>query len=101
VKIFISNTAISDFESIKEYYEEAGIPHIGRQFVVSIIDHIHTLRDNLDIGRMVPEFDEPKIRELIHSPFRVVCLREQNSIHVVRVWRSERQLDLPETENSM
>ncbi len=98
MKIFITNSAISDFESIKEYYEEEGIPHIDKQFVSSIIDRIYTLRDNPDIGRMVPEFDEPKIRELIHSPFRVVYLREQWSIHVVRVWHSERKLILPETE---
>jgi len=98
VNIFISDSAISDFESIKEYYEEEGVPHVGKQFVSSIIDHIYTLRDNPDIGRMVPEFDEARIRELIHSPFRVVYLREQRSIHVVRVWRSERKLILPETE---
>ncbi len=98
MKIFISNSAMSDFEDIKEFYEEEGVPHAGKQFVSSIIDHIQTLRDNPDIGRMVPEFGEAKIRELIHSPFRIVYLREQRSIHVIRVWRSERKLILPETE---
>lgn len=98
MKIFISDSAIRDFEGIKEYYEEEGVPHVGKQFISSIIDHIRTLRDNPDIGRMVPEFGEPKIRELLHAPFRVVYLREQRSIHVVRVWRSERELVLPEAE---
>jgi len=98
VKIFISNSAVSDFEGIKDFCDKEGVSHIGKQFVSSIINHIHTLRDHPDIGRRVPEFDEPKIRELIHSPFRVVYLREQRSIHVVRVWRSERELILPETE---
>ena len=98
MKIFISNSAINDLESIKEYYKDEGVPHIGEQFVVSIIDHIQTLRDNPDIGRMVPEFDEVKIRELIHPPFRIVYLRESISIHVIRVWRSERLLTLPESE---
>ncbi len=65
--------------------EEAGVPHVGKQFVSSIIDHIQTLRENPDIGRMVPEFDEPKIRKLIHSPFRIIYLREKSSIHVVRL----------------
>jgi len=98
VKIFISKSAIGGFEGIREYYKEEGVPHVGKQFVSSIINHIHTLSDNPDIGRMVPEFDEPRIRELIHSPFRVVYLKEQRSIHVVRVWRSERKLILPENE---
>ena len=98
MKIYVSNSAYSDFESIKEYYEEEGVPHIGKQFISAIIEHVQTLVDNPDIGRVVPEFGEERIRELIHSPFRVVYLREQDSIHVIRVWRSERLLKLPENE---
>ena len=85
-------------ESIKEYYESEGVPHIGEQYVVSIIDHIQILSDNPGIGRKVPEFDAEKIRELIHSPFRIVYLREKNSIHIIRVWRSERLLVLSENK---
>jgi plasmid stabilization system protein ParE len=96
VKVFISGSAFSDLESIKEHYKEEGVLYIGEQYVVSIINHIQTLSDNPDIGRTVPEFDEEKIRELIHPPFRIVYLREKNSIHVIRVWRSERLLVLPE-----
>ncbi len=92
----ISSSAFSDLENIKEHYEEEGVPHIGEQYVVSIIDHIQALSDNPDIGRKVPEFDEEKIRELIHSPFRIVYLRERNLIHIIRVWRSEGLLVLPE-----
>jgi plasmid stabilization system protein ParE len=96
VKVCISSSAFSDLENIKEYYKDEGVPYIGEQYVVSIIDHIQTLSDNPDIGRTVPEFDEEKIRELIHPPFRIVYLREKNSIHIIRVWRSERLLVLPE-----
>ena len=96
MKIYISSSAFSDLESIKEHYKEEGVLYIGEQYVISIIDHIQTLSDNPDIGRIVPEFDEEKIRELIHSPFRIVYLREKNSIHIIRVWRSERLLVLPE-----
>ncbi len=63
-----------------------------------IVEHIGTLSDNPDIGRMVPEFEDKKIRELIHPPFRIVYLRESNSIHVVRIWRSERLIVLPGSE---
>ncbi|MBN4081984.1 MAG: addiction module toxin RelE [Gammaproteobacteria bacterium] len=98
MKIFVSNAAYGDLEGIKEYYEEEGVPHIGKQFITSIIEHVQTLVDNPDIGRVVPEFGEEGIRELIHSPFRIVYLRGQDSIHVIRVWRSERLLKLPENE---
>ncbi len=98
MKIYVSNSAYSDLESIKEYYEEEGVPNIGKQFISAIIEHIQTLIDNPDIGRVVPEFGEERIRELIHSPFRVVYLRDKKSIHVIRVWRSERLLKLPENK---
>ena len=96
MQIFISSSAFSDLESIKEHYKKEGVLYIGEQYVISIIDPIQTLSDNPDIGRIVPEFDEEKITELIHSPFRIVYLREKNSIHIIRVWRSESLLVLPE-----
>jgi len=74
VKTFISSSAFSDLEDIKKHYKKEGIPYIGEQYVVSIIDHIKTLDDNPDIGRKVPEFNQKKIRELIHPPFRIVYL---------------------------
>jgi len=96
VKILISKSAFSDFEDIKGYYKDEGVPEVGLKIVTPIIEHIQTLKENPEIGRVVPEFGETKIRELIHPPFRVVYLREQHSIHIVRVWRSERLLELPE-----
>ncbi len=45
---------------------------------------------------MLSGLSEEKIRELIHPPFRVVYLREFDSIHLIRVWRSERILRLPD-----
>ncbi len=97
MKILISDSAYADLESIIEYYTEMGVPHIGAQFIASIIEHIETIPANPDIGRKVPEFNTDKIRELIHSPFRVVYLREEKLIHVVRVWRSERLLKQEDT----
>ncbi|HIJ23657.1 MAG: type II toxin-antitoxin system RelE/ParE family toxin [Gammaproteobacteria bacterium] len=94
MKIFVANSAYSDLEDIKEYYIKEGVAHIGKQFIEAIIEHVQILADNPDIGRVVPEFGEEQIRELIHSPFRVVYLKEPNSIHIIRVWRSERMLRL-------
>lgn len=99
MKISISDSAFRDLEGIKKYYEEKQAPHIGEGFVVKIIEHIETLADNPEIGRTVPEFNSPKIRELIHSPFRIVSVKENDSIHVVRIWRSERLIKLPDSSN--
>jgi hypothetical protein len=49
-------------------------------------------------GRIVPEFNLEQIRELIHAPFRLFCLRQAHEVVLIRVWRSERQLALPDSE---
>lgn len=46
------------------------------------------------MGRMVPEFGQPFLRELIQPPFRIVYRRDKGRVRVVRVWRSERLLQL-------
>ncbi|MBV1914410.1 MAG: type II toxin-antitoxin system RelE/ParE family toxin [Pseudomonadales bacterium] len=98
MKLFVAQSAYSDLEEIRKYYEGEGVPHVGTQFLSAIIGRIEGLKDNPDIGRVVPEFGEERIRELIHSPFRIVYLREVNSIHVIRIWRSERLLKMPDNE---
>ena len=96
MKISFSDSAVNDLEGIKEYYLEQEIPKIGQDFVIAIFKHVETLIDHPDIGRIVPEFNEEHIRELIHPPFRIVYLRDNVSIQIIRVWRSERLLNLPE-----
>jgi len=95
MKIGVSNSAFNDLETVIDYYAQEGVPDIGRQFAENIIEHIQVLSDHPDMGRVVPEFQSNDIREIIHGPFRVVYLREEKSITVIRVWRSERLLVLP------
>ena len=97
MKILISDSAFNDLEAIKGHYLEEGVPQIGIVFVIEMIKHIETLPTNPEIGRKVPEFNEKNIRELIHPPFRIVYLNEESTIHVIRVWRSERLLNLVDT----
>ncbi|MGR9015135.1 MAG: type II toxin-antitoxin system RelE/ParE family toxin [Gammaproteobacteria bacterium] len=71
-------------------------PNIDDKFVDEIIAHAEVLKDYPEIGRIVPEFDEPKIRERIPPPFRIVYWLYNQAIHVIRIWRSERLLQLPD-----
>ena len=96
MNILFSESAFEDLENIKEYYLDLGAPEIGENFIIAILKHIETLTDHPDIGRVVPEFNEKHIRELIHPPFRVVYLRSKALINIVRIWRSERLLSLSE-----
>jgi len=87
-----------DLENIIEYYREQEIPMVGTEMVNAIIKHFQVLIKHPDIGRKVPEFYEDFIREIIHPPFRIVYIREPKTVQIIRVWRSERILKLPDSE---
>ena len=95
MKVQIFPSAFADLQDILNWYESQSAPEVGRQLVTEIFERIETLSDHPDIGRVVPEYSAANIRELIHPPFRVIYLKEESLIAVVRVWRSERILQLP------
>jgi len=95
VKVRLTDSAINDLRELLLYYEEQLVPQVGQRFVTEILDRIEILIENPDIGRVVPEFSTDNIRELIQKPFRVVYFRESSTISIIRVWRSERILELP------
>lgn len=98
MELRIAQSALEDLQAIQEYYIEQDVPHIGNEYVAAILRHSGRLKHHPEAGRVVPEFNLDHIRELIHSPFRVVYLRQATQVVVIRVWRSERQLELPENE---
>lgn len=98
MELRIAQSALQDLQAIQQYYTEQDVPHIGDGFVAAILQHCEMLQHHPDAGRVVPEFDLEHIRELIHAPFRVVYLNQATEVVLIRVWRSERQLELPESQ---
>lgn len=93
--IRFAESAVADLEALKSWYAEQGVPDVGDRFVEKIFTRIEALRDYPEMGRIVPEFDQPFLRELIHPPFRMVYRRDPKHGRIVRVWRGERLLALP------
>ena len=93
--ISFAESALRDLEEVRVWYTEQGVPDVGARLVAEIFRRVEALADRPDMGRVVPEFDQPFLRELIHPPFRVVYRRDPQRVRIVRVWRSERQLHLP------
>lgn len=98
MEIRFAKSAIEDLQAIQAYYIAQGIPHIGNDLVTAMLQRIEILQPHPDAGRIVPEFNLEQIRELIHPPFRVVYLRRLQEVVLIRVWRSERQLVLPDRD---
>lgn len=97
VAISFADSAVSDLHEILAYYEEQSVPDVGKRLVAEIIADIELLKEQPDMGRMVPEFELEYLRELIRPPFRIVYRRDKKRVRIVRVYRSERMLKLPQT----
>jgi toxin ParE1/3/4 len=94
-KVTLSGSALRDLRGIRAWYAEEGVADVGTRLVADILTHIEQLTDHPDSGRVVPEFQQPFLRELIHPPFRIVYRHDPGQVRVVRIWRSERRLRLP------
>jgi toxin ParE1/3/4 len=100
VRISFAESALGDLAGIQEWYAAEGVPEVGDRLVAEIFQRVEVLADQPDIGRIVPEFGQPFLRELIHPPFRIVYRRDALRVRIVRVWRSERLLRLPASVRS-
>ena len=95
VAIRLAASALADLEDIRDWYAERGAPEAGDRVVARIVERVEGLAEHPDLGRIVPEFEQPFLRELIHAPFRIVYRRDPDLVRIVRVWRGERRLALP------
>ena len=97
--ISFAESAIRDLEEVQAWYTEQGVPDVGARLVEEVFQRVQDLADHPEMGRVVPEFDQAFLRELIHPPFRIVYWRDPQRVRIVRVWRSERLLLLPTADN--
>lgn len=95
VAIRFAESAIADLEALRRWYAEQDVPDVGDRLVREVFTRIEAPRDHPEMGRIVPEFDQQFLRELIHPRFRIVYRRDPRHVRVVRIWRSERLLELP------
>jgi plasmid stabilization system protein ParE len=91
----LAESAVEDLEAIRRWYAGEGVPEVGTRFVKAILERVEALQRHPEMGRVVPEFDQPALRELIHPPFRIVYRCSSRRVEIARVWRSERLLVLP------
>ncbi len=91
--ISFAASALSDLREIQEWYLSQAAPQAGDRLLHEILQSVEQLAEYPESGRVVPEFEAEWLRELIRPPFRIVYRLEAERVRVVRVWRSERNME--------
>jgi plasmid stabilization system protein ParE len=95
--IGFAESAVRDLEEIRDWYAEQRVPEVGKRLVGEVFAQVERLADFPESGRIVPELGLVNLREIIYPPFRIVYRLEAGHIWIVRVWRSERLLKVPDS----
>jgi plasmid stabilization system protein ParE len=87
--ISFAESALGDLVAAQAWYAEHGVPEVGTRLVEDVFQRVQALADHPDLDRVVPEFDQPFLREFIHPPFRIVYWRDPQRVRIIRVRRGE------------
>ena len=84
VKIVWSEEALKDIEEIISFISKDSKLY-AVNFASKIISAVETLRAFPEIGRIVPEYADPKIREIIYRNYRIVYQIEERAVEIITV----------------
>jgi toxin ParE1/3/4 len=90
-KVILSPRAIQDLQEIVRYIAFDN-PAVTETFGLELIAKTCTLATFPELGRRVPEFDDPNVRELIFKSYRIVyrVQKEERAVEVSRFWHGAR-----------
>lgn len=57
-----------------------------------VFDECEKLRNQPQMGRVVPEFSRPEIREIIHGAYRLVYEVKSSQIDILTIWYTRQML---------
>jgi len=86
-----SLTAGNDLQDIEDFIARDSVLH-AITFVDRIVESADTLLKNPHIGRIVPEFGRPDLREVIFGNYRIVYLLKDDEVFILRVVHGARDL---------
>jgi addiction module RelE/StbE family toxin len=91
VKVIWTEFAAEDLRLIHTYISQ-GSKFYADRFIEKLISRVGQLETHPQSGRVVPEFNVDTLRELIEGNYRIIYKINPDSIGVVRVHHSARQL---------
>ena len=90
-RIIWSPRSLRDVESIRDYIDRDS-SRVADLVVARIIKVVERLETFPESSRIVPERNDPEIREVIAAPHRVVYRLREANVEIITVFRASRLL---------
>lgn len=84
--------AANDLDAIAEFISQDS-PHYSSLFVLDVLYAVDRLDQFPKSGRVVPEIDDPLIREVILGNYRIIYRVHQDIVEILTVFHGSRLLD--------
>lgn len=90
-RIVWSQSALDDLRDLVRYIARDD-RHVARRFGDLIVNKVQALQTFPRIGRVVPEYREESLREVIITPYRIVYEIDDDAsqLTILRIWHSAR-----------
>ena len=88
-EIVWSPQSVEDVESIRDYITRDS-PHFAALVAQRIVDAVEHLGRFPESGRIVPEFGDPKLREVLWRNYRIVYRSSPTVVEIVTVFHGAR-----------
>ncbi len=92
VKVEWSPLARDELDEILDYIAQDS-PEYAISFFEQVQEKVRDLINFPKIGRKVPEFDKPNIRELILKNYRIIYRILEDKIQIIRIFHGSKPLD--------
>lgn len=92
MKIIWSKTASIKAEEISDYIAQDSINE-AKEWISQLLSEVERLDVFPELGRVVPNFDDNSLREIIFGNYRIIYEIRRNTIEILTVWHSKRLLN--------
>ena len=98
IKIIWSKNALESLDDIEQFIGMDN-PERAIQFTNLLIEKSMLLSQNLYLGRIVPEFADTNLRELIVKNYRIVYQLHKNKVVIVTVHEGHRLIEADDIDS--
>lgn len=91
MKLIWTEPAVLDLEKIKEYVSRDS-EYYALNLIENIFESVEKLKEFPNIGRVVPEYQDKKLREILYYNYRIIYKVKDNQLAVLAIIHGAREI---------